>query len=190
MAFAGSGGAANVTSAQIVDGEIVNADINSGAAIDPSKIAGEPYEVLADVTLGVAGTALSSGTIPARTFLRLLISVPSLESTGRINIEFNGSGGTDYDFNISANYAAATASTGQALIYLDLNNSTGYRWAVVDIYNPAAASKHTVSHCAQNNLRDNGSGRWNVTSGAITSIVLGAGGNMVAGTRMKVLGMN
>lgn len=185
-----SGGASNITSAQIVDNEIVNADINAAAAIDPTKINGEPYETLADVTLGSAGLTLSSGTIANRAFLRVIAYIPSLASGGRLRLQFNGDTGANYKYSLSSDGAAPSTGDPVTIIYLDTNNVTTFGFVVIDIYNIASITKYVQARTNRNNVLELATGQWNNTSNAITSIQITSDVNLAVGSRMRVMGMN
>lgn len=187
--FITSGGS-SVRSENIVDGEIVNADISASAAIAASKLTGLPYEKLADVALGSPATQILSGTFAAKAFLRLIIFTPSFASNDSCFLQFNGDTGANYAWGLSNDLAAGSYNSSQTSAQIDALANTDPRFIVIDILNVATLAKRGI--CAMETATALGEARfvWNNTAAAITAIRLFAGSNIGAGGRLVVLGMD
>lgn len=187
--FITSGGS-SVRSENIVDGEIVNADISASAAIAASKLTGLPYETLADVNLSSPATQLLSGTFVAKTFLRVLIFVPSTASGGAVSIQFNADTGANYSWGTENDNAAGSYNSTQTSAQLGALTNTDPRFIVLDILNIATVAKRGIGALEIQTALGEASFVWNNTSNQITAIRLFAGSNLGTGTRMVVLGMD
>ncbi len=191
MPIIGAGGSL-VTSGNIVDGTIVNADIASNAAISASKITGKPYEQLDTKVLGAPAASLTTNTFAAKKFLRVFIRVPSLTISDNLWLRFNGDSGANYSSNRSTDQGAATANTGITEWRLEASASTGDRVVIVDIFNQLATTKKGQHVMNKGAVIEEGSGEWINTIAQITSITLlnGGAGNLGTGSEITVLGMD
>lgn len=189
MAFLTTGGS-QVNSANIVDGSILNADVNANAGILASKISGKPYETLADVTLGSAATSLSTGAFTAKTVLKVLVWCPSIATADRLRMDFNSDGANNYNVTSVTDGAAAAADVATNGIRLEQGTSTGRRYHVCDIFNIASLIKPVTALGWCENNQDIISAIWTNTTDQITTIRLQAAFNLGVGTRIIVMGHN
>lgn len=189
MAFLTTGGS-QVNSANIVDGSILNADVNANAGILASKISGKPYETLADVTLGSAATSLSTGAFTAKTVLRVLIWCPSIVGADRLRLDFNADGGNNYNVTVVTGGGAASTDVGTNGIRLEGGTDTGRRFHVCDIYNITGIVKPVLANGWNENAQDIISAIWTNTANQITSMRIQAATNLGIGTRIIVMGHN
>jgi hypothetical protein len=185
--FVGGGGV--VTSATIVDGEILNADISPSAAIDPAKIASLGYIVLADVTLAIAGTAFASGTFAAKSVLKILVYATSVGNTDVVRGVFNADTGANYTQGYGANQAGLTVEGGQNSFKLEATENQGAKLWVLDIINIATLAKHGVYTRSGTAQIENGMFIWGNTTDPITAFSVTHNANFGAGSRMIVLGL-
>lgn len=191
MPLIGAGGSI-VSSANIVDGTIVNADVSASAAIAASKLSGLPYGLLDYQSLSSPAATITSATFTAKKFIRVIARVTSLASTGILQIRFNGDSGSNYNDSRAEQQAAATSDALDTRWNLETVNATGDRLVILDIYNVATLSKkgHGITNKGQQIAES--VGEWVNTTDAITSITLlnNGGGNLGAGSEMTILGMD
>lgn len=187
MAFLQSGGAL-VTSSNIVDGAIVNADVNAAAAIESSKLANLPYAVLTTATAPGGAATLQTATFTAKKYLRVLINIKGVAVGGDIGIRFNGDSGANYN---SANTIAGGANSkvvAGTTIRMDTGSLTGQHYYVIDIWNVSGEQKSCVFSGYENDDMIDGAGHWTTTAGQITTITLVCAGNITAGSTITVIG--
>lgn len=187
MAFLTSGGS-QVTSGNIVDGSILNADINSAAGISMSKLDNPPLLELADVTLGGAGLTINSGAIAAKRFIRILLEITGNATAVTNLLRFNGDSSANYSRTISANSAGATNNTAQTFIEIEGSGSTTRKFYVIDIINVASLPKIVIVNGGNQGNMQHCIGTWNNTADLISSIEISAVTNLSVGTRMQVFG--
>lgn len=184
-------GGSSVTSASIVDGEIVNADVNANAGIAITKISNAPYAVLADVTLGSPATSLASGTFAGKTHLRIIVTCPSIATSDLLCLRFNGDTGANYTYQHSTDVGAITKVAGDTLHRVHSAGTTGTVYAVFDVLNIATVDKRHVGQVIDTNKQIQASGFWSNTSAQITAVsLITSTYNMATGTRLIILGMD
>lgn len=188
MPFVGTGGG-TVASSQIIDGTIVNADINASAAIDSSKLSNLPYQKLATASLGAGATTLSSGTFTARKFLRFIIQVAG-NAAADLGIQFNGDTAANYEWVQTKDGGASTNNTADTKIKFGAGSETEDRLIVIDIINVAASAKQITGLQSTGHEITSIGGQWSNTSNQITSalLLLDAAGDITAGTEITVFG--
>jgi hypothetical protein len=174
-----------------------------GAAANPSWVGNG--ELLANVTLGSAGTSLASGTIAARKFLEIHIYIAGYAGSDTASLQFNGAAGTAYRYQWATMAAAATTFTAGLTaastdrIKVAAVNTTLSRRIVAQVSNDSANTEKLVvfvektgtGSAATQATRNLGDGAW--VSGAatqITSVSLVSSSNMNAGTQMVIFGWN
>jgi hypothetical protein len=177
----------------------------NGAGTDPTWASTK--RMLANVTLGVAGTSLSSGVIPACKFLEVHIYISGYGSSDTASLQFNASGGTAYRYRWLTSAAAATtfaagliAASTDRIKVAGVNTARSRRVTAFISNDPSNIEKlvhfssamGTNSAATQSSI-DLGNGAW--ISAAATSItridlITTGGGNMNAGTQMTLFGWN
>lgn len=189
MPFSTSGGG-QITTENIIDGEIINDDISSSANISLDKLNNVAYKVLADVTLASAGVTLDSGTITAKTHLRVIVLSTGHAVAGSWSMRFNGDTGANYNYSVSENGGAASLNAAATSIPLAASALTDLGHATVDIINLASFKKSVLGlQMTEVYCRTIGA-QWENTSNQITQITITATNNFAIGSRLIVLGMN
>lgn len=183
-------GGSLVTSANIVNGTIVNEDINASAAIDVSKLNNAAYAVLADVTLSGAGNTIDSSTFTAKRLIKVLLSIPSIAIASTVTFRFNADSGANYDTSCTNDGAAAFTGTAQSVISPENVNSTSRRFIEFEVINDAALQKMLFGRSYYSNGQYIFCGSWNNTANQITRVQAISAQNFATGSRMVVLGMN
>lgn len=162
---------------------------------------------LASVTLGSAGTTLSSGAITAKRHLEVHIFVPAQAGSDCPSLTFNGTtlgtGVTSYRYKWTFQAAAATLWTAgntavsTELIKIGAASTARTRRTVAFISNDSATTEKLVlftsvmgtNSAATQTQIDQGNGAWfSAAATQITQIDLVSTSNMNAGTQMTVYG--
>lgn len=205
----GGGSGDVVGPASAVDANIALFDGTTGKLLKDSGFAlGVGSErMLANVTLGVAGTSLSSGTFAACKFLRVEIYISGYAGSDTASLQFNASGGTAYRYRWLTSAAAATtfaagllAPSTDRIKVAGVNTARSRRVTAYISNDPSNTEKlvifnsvfGTISAATQASI-DLGNGAW--ISAAATSItridlITTGGSNMNAGTQMTIFGWN
>lgn len=158
------------------------------------------WEELGRTTLSGAGDTISVTSIPARKYLKILISTIATGGTLNHLLRFNNDTGNNYAYRGSGNNAAdgTVASTGG----IQLNVTTGAypSFAVIEVINISAQEKLTWNRLTEQNTagagnlpsRQDGAGKWANTGSQITrvDIVNGGTGDYAIGSEVVVLGHN
>jgi len=188
MPFFSQGGS-TVSSSNIVDGTIVNADINAAAGIVASKLGGGVFKKLTDDTLGAPAASMTTTTFAGVSLLKVMIVLPSSPSEA-LRIRFNGDSGANYDGQDNENGVASGGGSGTTLGVIEGAGVGVAKVCILDIWNIAALPKHAIFDFGAGGRKGDGWVRWNNTSAAITAItvLLHAGGNLPTGTRIVVYG--
>lgn len=163
------------------DGIVSNAEMKSDTFL---------WEKLYDSgEIGSVSDTISSGTITARKFLKvILFLIPSGNISS--NLRFNNDSGANYAFNRVSGDSVSQTSIGTG-------NSALKQYSVFDIYNRTATAKtvqqYTVfgqASAATAAIWDRTIGEWHNTSVQITRIdaINGGSGDFAVGSRMIVLG--
>lgn len=170
----------------------------------PASSSGEV--ILANVTLGSAGTALSSGTFAAYKFLRVRIWVPGLAASDTPSMQFNTDTGNNYRYHYLTNAPAAStwASGTNTLVStdrvkLDAADSARCIWGEFEIANDPGLFEKVIrfevvrgtNSIATQAVRKVGNGAWGSAAATqITRIDIVSTSNMNAGTQLIVYGQN
>ena len=152
------------------------------------------WEVLADVSLGTAAATLDSGTITAKTRLRITIKIPGFSASDIPRIQFNGDTGNNYSSARSVDGGATSNSTAQAGINLDNTARSNIWHGEFQVYNAGADGVSVIGQAFIPNVLIEAGGRW-IPVGApvdITSITLrgSSANNLQSGSRMIIEGSN
>lgn len=162
--------------------------------------AGNPidwWEELGRTTLGSAGDTITVSSLPARTYLRLLINIID---SGAVNIRvyFNGDTGSNYAYSQSSNGGASSTATSASNIVLATGSSSTDGYVVADIVNPASREKLLVSLGVRSGTvgaanapnQSEITGKWANTSDQISSISIfnDSSGDYASGSEVVVLG--
>lgn len=165
--------------------------MNAGGTLPEWADPASAYGQLDLVTLGAGATTLTTNTFTAKTHLRLIIFCEG-SASANLQIQFNGDTGNNYNGQVSTDFATPTAHSAQASLWLEDNVGTGERYAVIDILNYSAQAKRIIGKCTKGLESNDISGHWTNVAAQITSITLklSAAGDITAGTKLIVLGMD
>lgn len=161
-------------------------------------------QMLANVSLSVAGTSLPSGTITAKKNLRIRIRLPGYAGSDTASLQFNGAAGTAYRYrwwflpagSVTPTAGLTAASTDR--IKIASANTTNSRVVECIIENDPNVTEKLVAFtksvfgtgsAGTQATDDSGNGAW--ISGAatqITSVNLISSSNMNIGTEMTIWG--
>lgn len=191
-------------------GWVVLAPGTTGQALETRGAAANPVwtthkRILANVTLGVAGTSLASGAFTACKFLEIHIFISGYAGSDTASLRFNADSGANYRYQWATMAAGATTFTAgltaasAALIKVAAVNTTNSRRVVAFISNDSTVTEKLVyfdqktgtGSAGTQATRDLGDGAW--ISGAatqITSVSLVSTSNMNAGTQVTIFGWN
>ena len=142
--------ARDVASRDIVDGSIVNADVNASAAIAASKLSGvvtpSSTDTLTNKTLTSPTINTATVSVPVLVGPEERCNVVSAAATGTINFDVPTSGVWFYTSNASANFTLnfrgnsgttlnAALATGDAItvVFINTNGATPFRPTVFQI---------------------------------------------------------
>lgn len=162
-------------------------------------------QMLANVTLGVAGTSLASGAITACRFLRIEIYIAGYAGSDTASLQFNATAGTGYRYRWLTSAAAAIVFTaGLNAVSTDrikvaAVNTTSSRRVVALISNDSTVTEKMVTFseatgtgsAATQATLDMGNGAWvSAAATQITSVSLISTSNLNVGTQMTIFGWN
>lgn len=103
------------------------------------------WEEIGRTTLGSAGDTITVSSIPARKYLRVLLSLASTGGTIVATLRFNNDSSTNYARKSSANFAAAADVTSENSLGLSPADADDM-FGEVYIINNASQEKLTISH--------------------------------------------
>jgi hypothetical protein len=156
------------------------------------------WQELSSTTLAVAATNFSSGTILAKKYLWVQVSIPS--PNHNFNLQFNGDTGNNYAKRRSENGGTDTTSINQDRMTLGSYGSTDSDFYNIFIINNLANEKLAIIKNVNRNTagapnapwRSEFASKWSNTSAQITTIDVlqqsGGAGSFGIGTIMKVWG--
>lgn len=162
-------------------------------------------QMLADVTLSVAGTSLASGAITACRFLRIEIYIAGYAGADTASLQFNATAGTGYRYRWLTSAAAAIVFTaGLNAVSTDrikvaAVNTTSSRRVVAFVSNDASNTEKLVTFseatgtgsAATQATLDMGNGAWvSAAATQITAVALISTSNLNVGTQMVIFGWN
>lgn len=220
--FNGNIAAANIasnaiTTAKVNDSAITTAKIND-SAITTAKIADDAvtaakidwastganggiwWEEIGRTTLGSAGDTISVTSLPARKYLKIMLSC--LDTGGTINmfVTFNNDSSTNYARRTSADGGADSTNLSASSLIICASTAACPQYAEMEIFNIAADEKvgkwwgvsSETAGAANAPARDEGALKWANTSDQITRIdVTNSGtGDFASGSEVVVLGHN
>lgn len=148
-------------------------------------------------TTSTAAMATTTVSFAAATDLRVVFSMPSIDSGGTIAMQFNSDTGNNYSWNVSQNANATSWTNGYnsgiSAMVLTLPDATKHPYITMNIINIASGEKQyttTISASTGTNAGSYtvGNGSWNNTSQQITSIQIGCVSTCPVGTRIAVYG--
>jgi len=157
------------------------------------------FQLLASVVQAAPAATLTTGTFPARRFLKLEISAEPFAGNENLCIQFNGDTAAHYSTRMSYNNGAESTAINEAFGRLATSASTLRYYGVVDINNqtsPATAKRCIVAGSTGGTAGDTpnsyaGRIAWANTTDAITSIQITSSTgaqNIVADSRIDVYG--
>lgn len=180
--------------------------VGTGLSISGTTLSLASNELqLANVTLGVAGTSLPSGTITACKFLRIEIYIAGYAGSDTASLQFNGAAGTAYRYQWATMAAGGTtftagltaASTDRIKVAgVDTTNS---RRILAEVSNFSTVTEKIVvfmektgtGSAATQATRNLGDGAWiSAAATQITSVSLVSSQPMNVGTQMTIYGWN
>lgn len=156
------------------------------------------WQEIGRTTLGSAGDTITVSSLPARKFLKVLVSVVATGGTVNFTVQFNGDTGANYAQRYSVNGAAdSTATSATNLVAHGGTTSVGSQ-SEIQITNIATTEKvisffatsANASGAGSSPLRIEGTGKWSNTSVQISSITItnGGTGDYAIGSEVVVLG--
>ena len=169
------------------NGQVLTATSSTAATWQTPS--GSAWSVLADVNLGSAASTLSSGTITAKTRLRITIMTPGFSSNDIPRIQFNGDTASNYRHEVSVDGASTTVTASAPGINMDTTNRSNVTLIIMDVYNAGGDGFVVRGQSYLPGILIDFGGRHNTTAN-ITSVTLrGVGGaNLQSGTRMIIEG--
>lgn len=188
-----------VTSTKILDGTIVNADINSSAAIDGSKLASVGMTLIDSTTLGADTTSVTVTGMTTTVYPMLycvLIGAKSADAdAGDAYLRLNAdSGANQYDYaRISNGTYGASANQTEIKLWNDISNASSELRADFWINNETALGKIVQGFSNSENVNIcQFTGLYKDTSNKLTevSLSMNAGASkFAAGSKLFVFGM-
>ncbi len=160
-----------------------------------SDIAGSGgWTKLVGVSLGSAATSISTGTINAKTWLKVIVFVHrNLSGNSRFGFRFNNDSGLTYAYNINEDQINTNIS-GQDILLLTAENHTDGGVFSYTIHNSSTNWKMiTGTNYRLTSSSAYGGGFWLNTNSQITNITFledGENFSMPAGTEMIVFGVD
>ena len=155
------------------------------------------------MTLSSNGTSLSSGTISARTLLKVEIYIKGYSGSDTASLQFNATAGSAYRYRWLTSASATTIftsglnATSTDRIKVAAADTAQSRRVSANISNDASVSEKLVvftgsvfgtNSAATQATIDIGNGAWFAASTQITRIDLISSNNMKAGTMMCIYG--
>lgn len=189
----------NVTTAKIADSNVTTAKIADGA-VTFGKLDSTVswWQELGRTTLGSAGDTITVSSLPARKYLKVIVSlIPSSSIDGVMR--FNNDTGSNYAYNRITSGTSAS-NTSATSISMNPDSIAQQKWAVADIVNIASQEKSVLTKSMSIGAAGAGTapaardtyGKWVNTSSQITQIdiVNLAAGDFAIGSEVVVLGHN
>lgn len=187
----------NVTTAKIADDNVTAAKIDWASTGTNAGIWGEE---LARTTLGSAGDTITVSSIPARKYLKFIVSLLPTGGTISTDFTFNNDTGANYVRRIATNQGADTSSTGQNTLILTGAAAAHVIYGEFEVLNITAQEKALTGSSTQNGTagagnavtRNEVAGKWANTAAQITRIDFtnGGTGDFAIGSEVIVLGHN
>jgi|GEM_PF-4107502 len=164
--------------------------VNS-SVVDWTTAGGIWWQELGRATASVAGTTITISSIPARTYLRILVNLLPTAATSTVKLIFNGDSGTNYGYRLSTNGSADSTGTFAGLPIDTAASPASVMWVELEGNNNASKAKLFVGHSIDENCnRRELNALWSNTSAQINSIALNTSVNMAVGSEIIVLGHN
>ena len=146
-------------------------------------------------TLGSAGDTITVGSLTLKQFVSIIINVASTGGTISTELRFNADSGTNYERNLSTNYAAPVQNTGQDSVLMQNAFTTGKIQVNISEFThvateeklfPFTSIRKVAASAPDMNI---GSGNWTNASDAITAVnvVNGGTGDFAIGSLVQVL---
>lgn len=183
---------APLATADIADDAVTAAKINFGGSG-----AGVWWEEIARTTLGSAGDTITVSGIPARKYLKIIMtSIDSSQTSPAIR--FNGDTGSNYAYRVAQDGSADSTSTSQTSLLIGGSATANGRLITIDAINISSQEKVFVSESVFSGTAGAGTaptkriayGKWANTSDQISSVTFtNAGtGDFGIGSEVVVLG--
>lgn len=175
-------------------------DVRAKALVSKTRIdfnSGVWWEEIGRTTLSSLGDTITVSSLPARKYLRVLVSVLG-SGTVDINLRFNGDTGNNYSRRRSDDGAADSTATNGNGIGLGVPTTGSSYFATLDLINIANIEKVVnfesyrpgTPGAAAAPSRAEGLGKWVNTAALVNSIILFnvSGGDYAIGSEVIVLG--
>lgn len=159
------------------------------------------YKVLADVTAGGTVTSISSGTIAAMAYIRIIVIAFPTGGTLNIGIRFNNDSGTNYAERGSTNGGADSAAGSLNQVNTKTAIDANPQLTKGEFINISNQEKLGIMETATRGVAGAGSAperklgtyKWSNTATQITrvdAVDTGGTGDIAAGSRLIVMGRN
>lgn len=157
------------------------------------------WEEIGRSTLGVAGDVLTVSSLPARKYLKIIVSYLGTGGTIDVNMRFNSDSGSNYAVTLASVGGSATTSTSQNAMIITGVATTPQSLVCMDVLNISAQEKLCQYNRSATNTAGASTapsttiftGKWANTSSQISAVSihnLAGTGDLAIGSEIVVLG--